>query len=166
MIDFCCSSCGVTLNVKDELANRKAKCPKCSTKIMIPQGASQYPQIVAEPQDPTPSDDPFGLRSPDQIFQTPPSATPEPATPPPVPVTRWQAQAPRPTQPKKTRKGVQFEQATTGDILLSILLPGWGIALGLLALMKSEYNRAGQMIFTGVVGNTLMVIAGSCMKSM
>ena len=34
-----CSSCGATLQVKDEFAGRKGKCPKCQASIRIPEKA-------------------------------------------------------------------------------------------------------------------------------
>jgi len=42
--------------------------------------------------------------------------------------------------------GLRFEKATTGDIILSIIIPGWGVLIGLIALCKGEKKRAGTMI--------------------
>src|SRR5262249_34317124 len=39
MIEFGCPSCGTTLRVKDELAGRTGKCPKCQAKTRVPDSA-------------------------------------------------------------------------------------------------------------------------------
>lgn len=44
-----------------------------------------------------------------------------------------------------------LEKATIGDIILSILLPGWGILIGIIALLKGEGTRGGQMLGLGVL---------------
>src|SRR5437868_5439051 len=36
MISFDCPSCGKNLTVKDDLAGKKGKCPKCRGVIMVP----------------------------------------------------------------------------------------------------------------------------------
>ncbi|RMG33417.1 MAG: hypothetical protein D6725_15815 [Planctomycetota bacterium] len=36
-ISYKCKSCGASLKIKDELAGRKGKCPKCKTAFRIPQ---------------------------------------------------------------------------------------------------------------------------------
>lgn len=35
-IRFLCEACGTKLNIKDDLAGKKGRCPKCNEKIMIP----------------------------------------------------------------------------------------------------------------------------------
>jgi DNA-directed RNA polymerase subunit RPC12/RpoP len=35
-IRFFCEACGTKLNIKDDLAGKKGRCPKCNEKIMIP----------------------------------------------------------------------------------------------------------------------------------
>jgi len=44
----------------------------------------------------------------------------------------------------------RLPKATTGDIILSVLLPGWGVLIGLIALCKGEKKRAVTMIAIGV----------------
>lgn len=46
-----------------------------------------------------------------------------------------------------TRKRLQ--KATTGDIILSVILPGWGILIGLMALCVGEKQRARTMMGIG-----------------
>jgi len=41
--------------------------------------------------------------------------------------------------------------ATPGDILLSILIPFWGIAVGFIALCKGERKRAATLIAIGIL---------------
>jgi hypothetical protein len=43
-----------------------------------------------------------------------------------------------------SKKG-KLQTATVGDIVLSIILPGWGIIVGVIALVKGEVRRAGTM---------------------
>ena len=33
---FDCPACGKTLNVKDEMAGKKGKCPNCGAKVTVP----------------------------------------------------------------------------------------------------------------------------------
>jgi rRNA maturation endonuclease Nob1 len=40
----------------------------------------------------------------------------------------------------------KLEKATTGDIILSIIIPGWGFLIGLIALIKTEFKRGFTMI--------------------
>ena len=41
---------------------------------------------------------------------------------------------------------VQFENATSGDIILSVIVPGWGVLVGIIALIKGETRRGWTMI--------------------
>ncbi len=53
---------------------------------------------------------------------------------------------------ERTRMGlkkVRLEQATTGDIIISIILPIIGLIIGVLALFKGEKKRAFTMISIG-----------------
>jgi len=49
----------------------------------------------------------------------------------------------------------RLDKVTGGDIALSIIIPGWGVLIGIIALMKGETKRGGQMIgisiFSGIV---------------
>ncbi|HEY3645379.1 MAG TPA: hypothetical protein VGM16_08585 [Gammaproteobacteria bacterium] len=49
--------------------------------------------------------------------------------------------------PAKSR----LQKATIGDIALSVIIPGWGILIGLIALIKREFKRGLTMIAIGVV---------------
>ena len=44
---------------------------------------------------------------------------------------------------------VRVDEATTGDIILSVFLPGFGIAIGLLALARKQKKRGLTMISIG-----------------
>jgi hypothetical protein len=48
MIQVACSGCGAKLKVKDELAGRSGKCPKCGAKVQIPIPAA-VPATEPEP---------------------------------------------------------------------------------------------------------------------
>ncbi len=50
---------------------------------------------------------------------------------------------------------MKLESATKSDIALSLLIPGWGILIGLIALVKQEFRRGVAMIGISV----LMAIA-------
>jgi hypothetical protein len=54
------------------------------------------------------------------------------------------------TTPPRPRRQ-KFENATQGDIALSIFLPGWGVIIGIIALLKGEKQRAVTMIGIGIV---------------
>src|SRR5579862_4806553 len=53
-----------------------------------------------------------------------------------------------------------FLKATTGDIILSIILPGWGVLIGLGALFRGEKKRAVTMVAIGACILFLVVISG------
>lgn len=40
----------------------------------------------------------------------------------------------------------KLQKATIGDIVLCVIIPGWGILVGLIALAKREWKRAATMI--------------------
>jgi len=54
----------------------------------------------------------------------------------------------------------RFPKATTGDIILSVLLPGWGVLIGLIALCKGEKKRAVTMIAIGACILALIIFSG------
>ncbi len=41
---------------------------------------------------------------------------------------------------------MKSEKATTGDIILSLIIPGWGFLIGIIALIKREFKRGFTMI--------------------
>ena len=51
-------------------------------------------------------------------------------------------------------------KATTGDIILSVLFPGWGLGIGVFALCKGEKKRAVTMISIGVCIILLLLLSG------
>lgn len=51
----------------------------------------------------------------------------------------------------------KHEKATVGDIILSVIIPGWGILIGLIALCKKEQKRGLTMI--GIGGAVIVVLA-------
>ena len=62
--------------------------------------------------------------------------------------------------PPKTNKwgGLFLRKATTPDLILSFFLPGWGLVIGLIALVKGEYRRGLTMILVFPI--FLILIAG------
>ncbi len=54
----------------------------------------------------------------------------------------------------------RFLKATTFDILISIILPGWGIIVGLIAFFKGEKKRASTMIDVGICIILLSIFIG------
>jgi hypothetical protein len=51
---------------------------------------------------------------------------------------------------------MKLEKATTGDIALSVIIPGWGFLVGLIALTKKEVRRGLSML--GISTLMLLVI--------
>lgn len=52
---------------------------------------------------------------------------------------------------------MKLEKATTGDIILSVIIPGWGVLIGLIALVKKEFRRGLSMLGISVL--MLIVLA-------
>ena len=61
---------------------------------------------------------------------------------------------------RKIHAGKFHEKATGLDIFISIILPGWGIIVGLIALCKREKKRAITMIVIGGMVLFLWVASG------
>lgn len=51
---------------------------------------------------------------------------------------------------------MKLEKATTSDIALSLIIPGWGVLIGLIALIKQEFRRGLTMF--GLSALTILVI--------
>lgn len=60
-IHLSCPDCGAKLKVKDELAGRQGKCPKCKTRVTIPAAEPQTPK--EQPQ--TPKEQPQAAKEAD-----------------------------------------------------------------------------------------------------
>jgi hypothetical protein len=58
----------------------------------------------------------------------------------------------------ETAKGGKLQKATTGDIVLSLILPGWGLLVGLIALVKGEARRAFTMMALSAVLISVYVV--------
>lgn len=52
---------------------------------------------------------------------------------------------------------MKLEKATTGDIVLSAIVPGWGLLVGLIALIKKEVRRGLTMV--GISALMILIIA-------
>lgn len=52
---------------------------------------------------------------------------------------------------------MKLEKATTSDIVLSLIIPGWGFLIGLIALIKAEVKRGLTML--GISALMAFVIA-------
>ncbi|MDD2944060.1 MAG: hypothetical protein PHC51_13975 [bacterium] len=52
---------------------------------------------------------------------------------------------------------MKLEKATTSDIIFSVIIPGWGVLIGLIALIKQELKRGFTMI--GISALMIIVIA-------
>ncbi len=76
MISFTCSSCSKPLQVKDEMAGKKAKCPGCGQVISIPTPSATLGGTVAQP-----ASRPQPASASDHTQQYQPAA-PQPATEP------------------------------------------------------------------------------------
>ena len=74
--------------------------------------------------------------------------------PAPPPAKGTSEQKPQTSDPKR------FEKATTGDIILSVILPGWGILIGLMALCKGEKQRAKTMMGIGACLLVALILIG------
>jgi len=70
-ITVVCPSCKTKLQVKDEAAGKKGKCPKCQTAFMVPGGSPAAPAAAPPPKQPVkkpappPEDDFSNLDDPD-----------------------------------------------------------------------------------------------------
>jgi len=53
---------------------------------------------------------------------------------------------------------MKLEKATTGDIILSCVIPGWGLLIGIIALIKRETRRAVTMIAISSILITVIVV--------
>lgn len=56
---------------------------------------------------------------------------------------------------------MKLEKATTGDIVLSVIIPGWGVLVGLIALVKTEARRGLTMLAI----SSLMIIVISILRA-
>lgn len=62
-IPVTCPSCAVTFKAKDEFAGKKAKCPKCGGRIVVPSPfhggdtVRMPPPLKRPPDKPKPADD-------------------------------------------------------------------------------------------------------------
>jgi uncharacterized membrane protein YhfC len=52
---------------------------------------------------------------------------------------------------QKATSGGKLAKATVMDIILSVAIPGWGVLIGLIALVKREIKRGLTMIGIGAV---------------
>jgi hypothetical protein len=55
------------------------------------------------------------------------------------------------SKPPVPAKKAKLQKATLGDIILSMILPTWGVIVGVIALIKGERKRAATMIALGGV---------------
>lgn len=51
---------------------------------------------------------------------------------------------------------MKLEKATTGDIVLSVIIPGWGFLIGIVALLKKEFRRGLTML--GISALMILVV--------
>lgn len=59
------------------------------------------------------------------------------------------------------KAGGKLDKATIPDIALSVIIPGWGVLIGLIALVKREFKRGLTMIGIGAVMIAIYVVLGS-----
>jgi len=52
---------------------------------------------------------------------------------------------------QQAKPGGKLGKATVMDIALSVIIPGWGVLIGLIALVKRESRRGLTMIGIGAV---------------
>ena len=55
---------------------------------------------------------------------------------------------------------MKLQRATVGDIVLSVVLPGWGVIIGVVALCKGEKRRACVMLAIGTAIIVLLALVG------
>lgn len=53
---------------------------------------------------------------------------------------------------------MKHEKATTGDVILSLILPGWGVLVGIIALAKKEVRRGLTMIGLSITLVLIMAV--------
>ncbi|HEX7964950.1 MAG TPA: hypothetical protein VF651_04445 [Gammaproteobacteria bacterium] len=62
---------------------------------------------------------------------------------------------------QEPKTGGKLQKATVGDIALSVIIPGWGVLIGLIALIKREFKRGLTMIGIGAVMIAIYVALSS-----
>ena len=88
MISFTCPSCSHKLQVQNDMAGKKAKCPKCGQIVLCPSAAVSVgssarseSQARAQPAELAPADQAsFNTRPPDAFPETLPPPTVQSAT--------------------------------------------------------------------------------------
>lgn len=61
---------------------------------------------------------------------------------------------------QQPKAGGKLEKATVMDIILSVVIPGWGVLIGLIALIKREFKRGLTMLIISAVMIAIYVALG------
>ena len=108
MATFTCTACNFSKPVADEMAGKKARCPKCNAVMDIPPLDSETPEVVETSDNATaPSDEGVAAETP-------------PAPPEPTPT--------EPTRSVPAKKEAQV--SNNAEITMELPSMGWLMALG------------------------------------
>ncbi|MFK7819128.1 MAG: hypothetical protein AB8G99_10445 [Planctomycetaceae bacterium] len=127
-IRYKCEECGVSMKIKDDLAGRNGKCPKCKHSFIIPPPESEVPadDVPDSDAEPGEAEDDFDDDDdlPDMPLEVTPAPTMAPSEPPPPapkPASRGRKEASetkkatrmssRPKPGKKKAKSGEFDPA-------------------------------------------------------
>ena len=107
-IRFKCDSCGVAMKIKDELAGKKGKCPKCKSTFVIPELEEEVVEEDEEIEEEEEEWDDEEEDDDDDLLDMPLELTSAPVTAPPTAASRSEA-APRDRKAaSQSRKAVQI----------------------------------------------------------
>jgi hypothetical protein len=150
-ISFKCGSCGQALKVKDELANRRVKCPKCAQPAQVPAAAPQDdPEIRIVEEGPA-SPDPAPLPSSPR------------AGAPPVPGRTRPAARPQESEMPYILRGAAggVAAAVLGAFVWYLLAKGLHAKIGWIAWGIGWAAGFGVVVLSGGKGGTALPFLGA-----
>ena len=150
-MDFQCPNCKISGQIDDSRVPETgiyATCHKCNTKFLVKKEESIIFEFVTE-------------RTEEKVHTTSPPLSEHNTYTGTQNTIKKSAEHRNNSISKSNIMSDKYEKITKGDIALTILLPGWGIIIGLIALIKGETKRGGQMIGLGIVSNFVWLVIGA-----
>ena len=150
-IEFNCPYCTATIRVPDAYSGKKGSCPKCATKLLVPNVAPQSPDTAAPLPPPTPHPQPE-----QPLVESPPSAAasiPAPSMPADAvasaetPVSEFPAPPVAPSEPTAAVPGL--DSATGGD-MPTFAPPSPTTTMGRKLRKKSRRKKSQRLYTLGI----------------